>query len=107
MIVAVVGNPFEGLEIYGPFEESEDATSWCERLDYEEWNIVVVEKVNDQHMGKTITDLMEAHSDCPLDNGNGNVLEKILDLCQEHGLVDEAMNELHCIEENGCRSSQM
>lgn len=107
MIVAVVGNPFEGLEIYGPFEDHEEAMGWCEKLNCETWNIVKVEKANNQHMGKTITNLMEAHSGRSIDSGNGNIVEKILDLCQEHRVESDVLNELQCIEDNGCRSSQM
>ena len=92
MIVAVVGNPFDGLEIYGPFADHEQATSWCERLDYEEWNVADVESPREQ-------------SDCPPENAG--VLDEILDLCEKHGLVYEAISELHCIEDSGCRSSQM
>ena len=92
MIVAVVGNPFDGLEIYGPFEDHEDATDWCEKSYCGWWNIVDVKIVND-------------HLDCPLDDGSGNVMEKILDLCQEHGMESDVLNELQCIEDNGYRSS--
>lgn len=104
MIVAAIGNPFEGLELYGPFKDHDKAIDWCDKLDYEEWYIVHVEHVNDQHMGKVITDLMVAHS---YEQDHMNILEKILDLCQEHGVESDMLNELQCIEDNGCRSSEM
>ncbi len=48
MIVAVVGNPFGGLAIYGPFNDYEEAVDWCEEEIPEFWSIVSVEGVNDQ-----------------------------------------------------------
>lgn len=92
MIVAVVGNPFDGMEIYGPFEHHEEATAWCERLGHEDWNMVKVQSTIDQP---------------DYSPNKSTILDNILDLCQNNGIVDEALNELHCIEENGCRSSQM
>lgn len=36
-----------------------------------------------------------------------NTLDKILNLCQEHGVESDVLEELQYIEDNGCRSSQM
>lgn len=48
MIVVALGNAFDGLALYGPFEDSEDAAIWAENntqgnSDIADWNIVNVE----------------------------------------------------------------
>ena len=38
MIIVIVGNILDGLEIYGPFEDMEDARHWAEcRYFSDEW----------------------------------------------------------------------
>lgn len=98
MIIVAIGNLLDGLKFYGPFNDREKAVDWSKKVFGTEGHIVEVES---DVMG------IDDQPDCLLDNGNGNIVEKILDLCQEHGIESDVLNELQCIEDNGCRSSQM
>jgi hypothetical protein len=43
--VVVTGNPFDGLQVYGPFDNADDALQHAEETDYgKDWWIVPVRK---------------------------------------------------------------
>lgn len=45
MFVVVIGNPFDGLSIHGPFDSHDDARQWAEdEGDSESWWVKEVEK---------------------------------------------------------------
>lgn len=43
--VAAIGNAFDGINLYGPFDTVEDAAAFAEinTPDYSDWNIVPLE----------------------------------------------------------------
>lgn len=46
MYVVVMGNPFDGLEIRGPFENVDDANDWADQnLRDETWWVVEVKSL--------------------------------------------------------------
>lgn len=47
MFVVASGNPFDGLQLYGPFWSEDDATEWVESGDYEPWDVVRLEPPHD------------------------------------------------------------
>ena len=38
-----VGSPYEGLTLYGPFDDFDDALEWAERARFDRWEIVEIE----------------------------------------------------------------
>lgn len=46
--VVSVGNPFDGLTLYGPFDSSEEANEWVgDEARKEEWVVVPVEGIEE------------------------------------------------------------
>lgn len=43
MIIVIVGNPIEGLDIYGPFDDIDQAIGWGEDLVQGDWWLAKVE----------------------------------------------------------------
>lgn len=38
--VVAVGNAFDGVKLYGPFDNADEASNWADANVVEEWNIV-------------------------------------------------------------------
>lgn len=45
MFVVALGDPFEGIKLFGPFDTAEDAENWAEtEVKDESWSLVEVQE---------------------------------------------------------------
>lgn len=46
MFIVAVGDAFDGISFYGPFDDDEDAISWAVRSNITDtWNVILVREV--------------------------------------------------------------
>jgi hypothetical protein len=45
--VVAVGNPFDGIELYGPFKTREEVEAWTQTIDFPNWDVVRVYAVKE------------------------------------------------------------
>lgn len=46
MHVLAIGNPFDGMSVLGPFEDSEQASAYAEQYRLDEWWTIEVDEPN-------------------------------------------------------------
>ena len=89
--VLVVGNPFDGMAIVGPFDHPEDASSYAEKFcGGEDWHMVPVEEPDPafDNWDKLPSDL-DKHGDKSID-----ALETELDAQEiDYGILDDMVHE--------------